>query len=323
MLAPHHDVGFTDDKEQQQMEYLHHGDPLTPRIQRFSGYARSLLTGLNIPVHNTWGLRPATVEGTKQIMQPTRFHDLDSAGLLKDVTTLALHPHLPHYELTAPEGPDLRVLGRQLIDQTRPHPFTLAGNTEFNALIHMPPSGDRAGDIVLVDSTHFTTLFGASDSLKSFWRNLVTMRLMGAGMNDLLLRGSNIAVAFFVVSSTLAVGLGWTVGQILTHLKQHSRGGIVPGGELRAGPAGRIRPVAGARPGRPAQDQAAAVRARGRRTAPDQARRVPRRPIWPSRGGPDGAADGGHRGIRAADPADLRLGHRGQPRPDRDVPSWC
>ena len=53
--------------------------------------------------------------------------------------------------------------------------FTLAGNTEFNALIHMPPSGDRAGDIVLVDSTHFTTLFGASDSLKSFWRNLVTM----------------------------------------------------------------------------------------------------------------------------------------------------
>jgi hypothetical protein len=67
------------------------------------------------------------------------------------------------------------VLGRQPIDQTRPHPFTLAGNTEFNALIHMPPTGDRAGDIVLVDSTHFTTLFGASDSLKSFWRNLVTM----------------------------------------------------------------------------------------------------------------------------------------------------
>jgi hypothetical protein len=175
MLAPHHDVGFIDDKEQQQMEYLHHGDPLTPRIQRFSGYARSLLTGLNIPVHNTWGLRPATVEGTRQIVPLTRFHDLDSAGLLKDVTTLALHPHLPHYELTGPEGPELRVLGRQLIDQTRPHPFTLAGNTEFNALIHMPPSGDRAGDIVLCDSTHFTTLFGASDSLKSFWRNLVTM----------------------------------------------------------------------------------------------------------------------------------------------------
>lgn len=77
MLAPHHDVGFTDDKEQQQMEYLHHGDPLTPRVQNFSGFARSLLKGLNIPVHNTWGLRPATVEGTKQIVPLTAFRDLD------------------------------------------------------------------------------------------------------------------------------------------------------------------------------------------------------------------------------------------------------
>lgn len=42
---------------------------------------------------------------------------------------------------------------------------------------------------------------------------------MGAGMNDLLLQGSNIAVVFFVVSSTLAVGLGLTVGQILAPLK--------------------------------------------------------------------------------------------------------
>ena len=74
---------------QQQMEYLHHGDPLTPRVQNFSGFARSLLTGLNIPVHNTWGLRPATVEGTKQIVPLTAFRDLDSAGLLRDVTSVA------------------------------------------------------------------------------------------------------------------------------------------------------------------------------------------------------------------------------------------
>ncbi len=31
----------------------------------------------------------------------------------------------------------------------------------------MPPAGQRAGDIVLIDSTHFTTLFGGTDSLKS------------------------------------------------------------------------------------------------------------------------------------------------------------
>ena len=69
----------------------------------------------------------------------------------------------------------LRVLARQPVELSRPHPFTEAGNTEFNALIWMPPSGTRAGDIVLIDSTHFTTLFGGTDSLKNLWHNLVTM----------------------------------------------------------------------------------------------------------------------------------------------------
>ena len=85
------------------------------------------------------------------------------------------HPHLPHYELTAPEGPDLRVLGRQKVDPNRPHPFAQAGNSELNALIWIPPAGRRAGDIVLIDSTHFTTLFGGTDSLRNLWHNLVTM----------------------------------------------------------------------------------------------------------------------------------------------------
>ncbi|MGB8206394.1 MAG: hypothetical protein WCF69_02105, partial [Mycobacterium sp.] len=93
-----------------------------------------------------------------------------------NVTTFNFHPHLPHYELTAPESDSVRVLGRQRIDPSRPHPFTAAGNTEFNALIWMPPSGWRAGDIVLVDSTNFTTLFGGTDSLMNFWHNLATMK---------------------------------------------------------------------------------------------------------------------------------------------------
>jgi hypothetical protein len=58
----------------------------------------------------------------------------------------------------------------------RPHPFTKAGNTEFNIVLWMPPEGERKGDIVLVDSTHFTTLFGGTQSLERFWRNLATMR---------------------------------------------------------------------------------------------------------------------------------------------------
>lgn len=175
LLAPHHDVGFTDDYAQRQVEYEHHGDRLVPRQQRFSAYTRSLMTALEVPVRNTWGLRPAVADGTREIAPLTAVRDLDSSRLLDDVTTFNFHPHLPHYELLAEEGPDLRVLGRQRVDPHRPHPFTDAGNTEFNALIWMPPGGRRAGDIVLVDSTHFTTLFGGTDSLRNLWRNLATM----------------------------------------------------------------------------------------------------------------------------------------------------
>ena len=40
----------------------------------------------------------------------------------------------------------------------------------------MAPNEQRAGDIVLVDSTNFTTLFGGTDSLENFWRNLALMK---------------------------------------------------------------------------------------------------------------------------------------------------
>jgi hypothetical protein len=175
LLAPHHDVGCTDDLQQRQVEYLHHGDPLVPRQQRFSQYTRSLMAALDVPVTNKWGLRPAVTEGN-QIAPLTGFPDLDGPRLLANVSTFNFHPHLPHYELTAPQDDSLRVLGRQRIDPTRPHPFTDAGNTEFNALIWMPPTGQRAGDIVLVDSTNFTTLFGGTESLMNFWRNVAVMQ---------------------------------------------------------------------------------------------------------------------------------------------------
>lgn len=173
LVAPHHDVGFTDDYAQRQVEYLHHGDALVPRQQRFSQYTRSLMKELDIPVLNQWGLRPALVKGTRDIAPITAFHDLDKLGLLKDVPTLNFHPHLPHYALLD-NASSIHVLARQRIDPDRPHPFTAAGNTEFNSLLWMPPSESRAGDIVLVDSTHFTTLFGGTKSLENFWRNIAT-----------------------------------------------------------------------------------------------------------------------------------------------------
>jgi hypothetical protein len=175
LLAPHHDVGFTDDLKQRQMEYLHHGDALVPRQQRFTLYGRSLMKALGVPVQNVYGLRPALVRGTRAIAPLTAFRDIDELGLLEGVPTLNFHPHLPHYQIIERDSKAIRLLARQPIDLERPHPFTQAGNTEFNCLLWMPPSGARAGHIVLVDSTNFTTLFGGTESLERFWRNLALM----------------------------------------------------------------------------------------------------------------------------------------------------
>jgi hypothetical protein len=175
LLAPHHDVGFTSDMKQRQMEYAHHGDPLVPRQQRFSQYTRSLMKALGVPVLNQYGLRPAVVKGTGKIAPLTISKDLDKLGLLNDVSTFNFHLHLPHYALSTEDTSSVHVLARQPIDLDRPHPFIEAGNTEFNSFIWMPPKDQRAGDILMADSTIFTTLFGGTDSLENFWKNLAMM----------------------------------------------------------------------------------------------------------------------------------------------------
>jgi len=175
LLAPHHDVGFTDDLKQRQVEYKHHGDELVPRQQRFTAYTRSLMKGLGVPVLNQYGLRPAVVQGTNQIAPLTINKDADRLGLLNGVSTFNFHMHLPHYAVTTDDARSIQVLATQPIDLSRPHPFTAAGNREFNAFLWMPAAGDRAGQILLADSTIFTTLFGGVDSLSVFWRNIAQM----------------------------------------------------------------------------------------------------------------------------------------------------
>ncbi|MFI9601457.1 hypothetical protein ACIHCX_16560 [Streptomyces sp. NPDC052043] len=173
VLGPHHDVGASDDLSEREMEYRHHGDPLVPRQQRFATYVRDLMKGLGVPIVNRYGLRPATREGN-QIAPLSTVRDLDTKGWLDGVTNFNFHMHLPHYEVTTDEPDTIRLLARQPIDTSRPHPFTEAGNTEFNMFLWMPPSGDQAGDILLADSTIFSSLFGGDDSLRNFWRNLVS-----------------------------------------------------------------------------------------------------------------------------------------------------
>jgi hypothetical protein len=175
-IGPHHDVGASDDPKVRNMEYHHHGDELVPRQQRFGGYTRALMTALGIPIENRYGLRPARIKATKEIAPLTISADLDKRGFLKGVTVFNFHMHLPHYEVTAKDAKDVHVLATQPINPERPHPFTEAGNREFNALVWMPPAGKRAGDVVVVDSTMFSTLFGGTESIARFWRNLATAK---------------------------------------------------------------------------------------------------------------------------------------------------
>ena len=174
LIGPHHDVGASDSQEERAMEYAHHGDALVPRQQRFGRYTRSLMEGLNVPVENRYGLRPGVVPGTRQIAPLSINRDLDTSHWLEGVTNFSFHKHLPHYEVTSrADSPPVHVLARQPIDLRNPHPFTAAGNRELNSLLWLPPNSER-GDILLVDSTVFSTLFGADDSLMRFWKNIAT-----------------------------------------------------------------------------------------------------------------------------------------------------
>ena len=171
-IGPHHDVGASDDLKVRDIEYHHHGDALVPRQQRFGNYTRSLMKGLGIPVENRYGLRPAIVKDINQIVPLTINKDLDRRGLLDGVTTFTFHMHLPHYALTTQDSGEALVLATQPIDLIRPHPFIEAGNREFNSLVWLRPQGIRAGDVLVADSTVFSTLFGGTESLKQFWKNL-------------------------------------------------------------------------------------------------------------------------------------------------------
>jgi hypothetical protein len=172
ILGPHHDVGNSADLKQRAMEYAHHGDPLVPRQQRFTKYTRSVMKGLGVPVENQYGLRPATLPGTTRTVPLSITGDLDSRGWLEGVNTFVFHMHLPHYAVIGDDSKAIHVLARQPIDMSKPHPFIEAGNREFNMFLWMPPAGERAGDILLADSTIFTTLFGGDESLERFWKNL-------------------------------------------------------------------------------------------------------------------------------------------------------
>jgi hypothetical protein len=177
-VCPHHSIGDADnlsDAERlrlQEADFYHHGDRTIPPQQRFGGFARSLLAGLGVPVENRFGLRPASAPDGSPAPIEANPH-LDRLGLLNEVSTFNLHPHLPHFERTGEAAEKLNVLVRQSIDlDAPPHPFVQSGHSTFDALLQSRP-GVFAGSLLIGDATLWSSTAGGVDSLRRLWGNVV------------------------------------------------------------------------------------------------------------------------------------------------------
>lgn len=68
------------------------------------------------------------------------------------------------------------MLAKQRIRPDAPiHPFTDAGNTEFNAFLWAPPGSERRANVFVCDATLWSSAFGGTRSLKRLWRNLALL----------------------------------------------------------------------------------------------------------------------------------------------------
>jgi hypothetical protein len=178
VVCPHHDIGeaeaLTGEEllERRTAEYLHHGDRAIPPQQGFSGFARTLLGGLTVPVDNRFGLRPATMtDGSPAPIDVDR--SLDEIGLLESVESLNLHPHLPHFERIGEATTRMGVLARQSIDESAPpHPAVADGRKTFDALLQSH-ADVFAGTLIVCDATLFSSNAGGVESLRRFWSNVV------------------------------------------------------------------------------------------------------------------------------------------------------
>jgi hypothetical protein len=177
-VCPHHDIGEAVDSvgedrvERQIAEYRHHGDHGIPPRQGFGGFARTLLAGLDVPIENRFGLRPAAApDGTPAPVEIDRA--LDDLGLLRNVEAFHLHPHLPQLERIGHSTERMDVLARQKIDvMAPPHPFTQGGRSSFDALLQSRPD-TFAGRLLVCDTTMFSSTAGGVENLRRFWANII------------------------------------------------------------------------------------------------------------------------------------------------------
>jgi hypothetical protein len=176
VVCPHHDIGSDPTLPAQLEEFKHHRDITIPPQQRFSGFAQTLLKGLGFQIVNQFGLSPAlAADGSPAPLMLSP--ELDAKGVLNDVTTFNLHPHLPHLFVPPNLERQVDVLARQAINPAAAaHPFVEAGNRQFNALLNMR-SDTIGGTLLACDATLWSSAFGGLPSLRAFWRNLAMMKV--------------------------------------------------------------------------------------------------------------------------------------------------
>lgn len=179
-VCPHHDIGDVDGIPSsealgmQEVEFHHHGDIGVPGQQRFGGFARSMLRELGVSVSNRFGLRPAKMRDGSPV--PIQINSkADRFSLLRGVTTLNLHPHLPHFEMFGDAPHKLDVLAEQLIDlEAPPHPFVKQGRKTFDALLQSKPNV-FGGRLFICDATIWSSTAGGLGSLRQFWANMTQL----------------------------------------------------------------------------------------------------------------------------------------------------
>jgi hypothetical protein len=177
-VCPHHDIGdvsgvpMSAQPLRQEQEFYHHGDRTIPPQQQFSGFARSLLAELDMPVENQFGLHPRLDASG----DPWPFHaerSLDRWHLLQDLQTFNAHPHLPHLVRMGPALTRLEVLVRQEIaPDAPPHPAQQAGLQMFDALLQSAP-GVFQGTVLIGDATLWSSTAGGTAQLERFWTNVL------------------------------------------------------------------------------------------------------------------------------------------------------
>jgi len=160
-------VAVQDQERRRKEEFDHHGDVAIPGQQRFGGFARSLMSGLGLPIRNRFGLRPeAAAAGDSARVEIAAE---DRHGILFGVQSLNVHPHLPHLERLDGGCDLLEILVKQRVAQiARHHP---SGRTQFDAVLQSTPEFSRS-TLIVADATLWSSASGGSQSLERLWRNV-------------------------------------------------------------------------------------------------------------------------------------------------------